>query len=109
MTGANARDAPGDDWRRRRSGLPRTHTAGPEAPGPAVRVFDPALKHFADGYRITDSAVDEAVRPAWRAVRRTALDVVARGGTERPGANRRAGPRSCAAGVRSARRGPRRP
>ncbi|WP_405440720.1 nucleotidyl transferase AbiEii/AbiGii toxin family protein [Streptomyces avidinii] len=79
MTGTSTQDAAGDDWRRRQIQLPRTSTAGLDAAGPDARVFDPALKHFADGYRITDAAVDGALRPAWRAARRTALDVVARG------------------------------
>ncbi|MFI8274089.1 nucleotidyl transferase AbiEii/AbiGii toxin family protein [Streptomyces sp. NPDC085929] len=79
MTGTSAQDAARDDWRRRRYDLPRTSTAGLDTAGSESRVFDPALKHFADGYRITDSAVDGALRPAWRAARRSALDVVARG------------------------------
>ncbi|MFD5410114.1 nucleotidyl transferase AbiEii/AbiGii toxin family protein [Streptomyces nojiriensis] len=79
MTGTSAQDAARADWRRRQISLPRTSTAGLDAAGTEARVFDPALKHFADGYRITDAAVDDALRPAWRAARRTALDVVARG------------------------------
>lgn len=79
MTGTSAQDAARDDWRRRQYDLPRTSTAGLDTAGSESRVFDPALKHFADGYRITDSAVDGALRPAWRAARRSALDVVARG------------------------------
>ncbi|WP_051763692.1 hypothetical protein [Streptomyces virginiae] len=78
MSGTNARDAAGEE-RRRRIDLPRTSTAGLDTTGPEARVFDPALKHFTDGYRITDAAVDVTLRPAWRAARRTALDVVARG------------------------------
>ncbi|MFJ3963883.1 nucleotidyl transferase AbiEii/AbiGii toxin family protein [Streptomyces sp. NPDC090036] len=79
MTGTSAQDAAREDWRRRQRELPRTSTAGLDRAEPDVRVFDPALKHFAYGYRITDAAVDEALRPAWRAARRTALDVVAQG------------------------------
>ncbi|MCX5271271.1 nucleotidyl transferase AbiEii/AbiGii toxin family protein [Streptomyces virginiae] len=79
MSGTNARDAAGEERRRRRIDLPRTSTAGLDTTGPEARVFDPALKHFTDGYRITDAAVDVTLRPAWRAARRTALDVVARG------------------------------
>ncbi|MEU9160003.1 nucleotidyl transferase AbiEii/AbiGii toxin family protein [Streptomyces sp. NPDC048424] len=79
MTGTSGQDAAKVDWRRRQYELPRTSTAGLDAAGTGDRVFDPALKHFADGYRITDSAVAPALRPAWQAARRTALDVVARG------------------------------
>ncbi|MEU2453767.1 nucleotidyl transferase AbiEii/AbiGii toxin family protein [Streptomyces sp. NPDC012765] len=79
MTGTSGQDAAKDDWRRRQYQLPRTSTAGLDAAGTGDRVFDPALKHFADGYRITDTAVAPALRPAWQAARRTALDVVARG------------------------------
>ncbi|MFE6835799.1 nucleotidyl transferase AbiEii/AbiGii toxin family protein [Streptomyces sp. NPDC057705] len=79
MTGTGAQDAARADRRRRRLELPRTSTAGLDAAGAGERVFDPALKHFADGCRIADTAVAPALRPAWQAARRTALDVVARG------------------------------
>ncbi|MEJ8644469.1 nucleotidyl transferase AbiEii/AbiGii toxin family protein [Streptomyces sp. MS1.HAVA.3] len=79
MTGTRTQDGAGDDWRRRQYELPRTSTAGLDTAGTGDRVFDPALKHFADGYRIADTAVDHALRPAWQAARRTALDVVAQG------------------------------
>ncbi len=77
--GTGAQDAAGADRRRRRLELPRTSTAGLDAAGAGERVFDPAPKHFADGCRIADTAVAPALRPAWQAARRTALDVAARG------------------------------
>ncbi|MFD8979674.1 nucleotidyl transferase AbiEii/AbiGii toxin family protein [Streptomyces sp. NPDC059564] len=68
------------DRARRQDQLPRTSTAGIGAPGrDGERFFDPALKHFAHGYRVADGVVDPALRPAWRAARRRALDVVVRG------------------------------
>lgn len=79
MTGTSTQDGARDDWRRRQHELPRTSTAGLDTADTGDRVFDPALKHFAQGYRITDTTVDHALRPAWRAARRTALDVVAQG------------------------------
>lgn len=57
---------------RRNDGPPRTLWAGIGAADRAGRVFDPALKHFADAYRPLDGAPTEE----WRAARRTALDAV---------------------------------
>ncbi|MFJ9340625.1 nucleotidyl transferase AbiEii/AbiGii toxin family protein [Streptomyces sp. NPDC101733] len=69
-----------DEWGRLRRELPRTSTAGLGVPHREWdRVFDPALKHFTHGYRVADGVVDPAVRPAWQAARRRALDAVARG------------------------------
>lgn len=79
MTGTDPRQVAPDDWARRQREWPATSTAGLDPAGPADRFFDPALKHFADGYRVSDSAVDPALRPAWQAARRTALGVAARG------------------------------
>lgn len=80
MSGNGTESTANSDWRRRQYELPRTSTAGVGAPArPADRVFDPALKHFASGYRVADTIVEPALRPAWQAARRTALDVVARG------------------------------
>lgn len=80
MSGNSIENAANEEWRRRQYELPRTSTAGVGTPaGDADRVFDPALKHFAYGYRVTDTIVDPALRPAWQAARRSALDVVARG------------------------------
>ncbi|MDX3537927.1 nucleotidyl transferase AbiEii/AbiGii toxin family protein [Streptomyces sp. MB09-01] len=80
MSGNSVEAAANAEWRRRQYELPGTSTAGLDTPGrPADRVFDPALKHFASGYRVLDTVVDPALRPAWQAARRTALDVVAHG------------------------------
>ncbi|MFJ1562839.1 nucleotidyl transferase AbiEii/AbiGii toxin family protein [Streptomyces erythrochromogenes] len=79
MSGTNAQNAAGSFWRAREYELPRTSTAGMGAVAAGGLVFDPALKHYTDGYRISDSAVDAGLLPAWRAARRAALDVVARG------------------------------
>ncbi|MFD6231134.1 nucleotidyl transferase AbiEii/AbiGii toxin family protein [Streptomyces sp. NPDC060232] len=79
MSGTNARNAVGGFRRARTYELPGTSTAGMGAVAAGGLVFDPALKHFRDGYRISDSAVDAGLLPAWRAARRAALDVVARG------------------------------
>ncbi|MGW0391702.1 nucleotidyl transferase AbiEii/AbiGii toxin family protein [Streptomyces sp. NPDC003042] len=79
MNGNSTEAAARADWARRQDELPRTSTAGMGAPaGPGDRVFDPALKHFAFGYRVADTIVDAGSRPAWQAARRSALDVVAR-------------------------------
>ncbi|MER5488078.1 nucleotidyl transferase AbiEii/AbiGii toxin family protein [Streptomyces sp. NPDC002812] len=80
MSGNSIESAANADWRRRQYELPRTSTAGVGAPaGAEDRVFDPALKHFASGFRVADTIIDPALRPAWQAARRTALGVVARG------------------------------
>ncbi|MEV7557278.1 nucleotidyl transferase AbiEii/AbiGii toxin family protein [Streptomyces sp. NPDC089795] len=80
MSGKDVEARGNAEWRRRQFELPGTSTAGLSTPGRQEdRVFDPALKHFASGYRVLDTIVDPALRPAWRAARRGALDVVARG------------------------------
>ncbi|WP_423833183.1 nucleotidyl transferase AbiEii/AbiGii toxin family protein [Streptomyces manipurensis] len=79
MTGTSAYERGEAEWRRRQGELPRTSVAGLGEGTARDRVFDPALKHFGYGYRIADTVVDPARRTAWRAARRTALDVVARG------------------------------
>ncbi|XKJ38951.1 nucleotidyl transferase AbiEii/AbiGii toxin family protein [Streptomyces sp. 147326] len=80
MSGNSVEAGANAEWRRRQYKLPGTSTAGLGAPvRRADRVFDPALKHFASGFRVLDTVVDPALRPAWQAARRTALDVVARG------------------------------
>ncbi|MEV7506413.1 nucleotidyl transferase AbiEii/AbiGii toxin family protein [Streptomyces sp. NPDC090085] len=79
MTGTSAYERGEAERRRRQGELPRTSVAGLGEGTARDRVFDPALKHFGYGYRIADTVVDPALRTAWRAARRTALDVVARG------------------------------
>ncbi|MEV7170591.1 nucleotidyl transferase AbiEii/AbiGii toxin family protein [Streptomyces sp. NPDC093224] len=79
MTGTSTYERGEAEWRRRQGELPRTSVAGLGEGTARDRVFDPALKHFGYGYRIADTVVDPARRTAWRAARRTALDVVARG------------------------------
>lgn len=76
-------DDPGEprpDRLRRMTELPSTLTAGVGDAAVRHRVFDPALKHFAEAYRPTDAVVpDPAVRARWQAARRTALAVTLAG------------------------------
>ncbi|UQX01066.1 nucleotidyl transferase AbiEii/AbiGii toxin family protein [Streptomyces sp. RerS4] len=83
MNGNDGTGNPRSDWARRQEELPRTSTTGLAEPGREGDLFfDPALKHFAHGYRVADTAVDPGLRPAWQAARRRALDVMVRGVAE---------------------------
>ncbi|MFC9267540.1 nucleotidyl transferase AbiEii/AbiGii toxin family protein [Streptomyces zhihengii] len=63
---------PASERHRRNDGPPRTLWAGIDSADRRGRVFDPALKHFAEAYRPLDAAPSEE----WRAARRAALDAV---------------------------------
>ncbi|MFE0339706.1 nucleotidyl transferase AbiEii/AbiGii toxin family protein [Streptomyces sp. NPDC058955] len=68
---------PRGEHRRRSLGPPRTLTAGIGDAAVRHRVFDPALKHFADAFRPTDDVVtDPELRARWQEARRSALDLV---------------------------------
>ncbi|WP_051717473.1 nucleotidyl transferase AbiEii/AbiGii toxin family protein [Streptomyces sp. NRRL F-5727] len=68
---------PRGEYRRRMGGPPRTLTAGVGDAAVRHRVFDPALKHFAEAFRPTDDVVaDPELRARWQEARRSALDLV---------------------------------
>ncbi|MYS11533.1 nucleotidyl transferase AbiEii/AbiGii toxin family protein, partial [Streptomyces sp. SID6041] len=62
---------------RRAIEVPQTLTAGVGEVPPRHRVFDPALKHFAEAFRPADGVVEEPeLRARWQTARRAALELV---------------------------------
>ncbi|MFE6710668.1 nucleotidyl transferase AbiEii/AbiGii toxin family protein [Streptomyces sp. NPDC057695] len=68
---------PVTDRMRRATEVPQTLTAGVGDVPARHRVFDPALKHFAEAFRPTDGVVeDPELRARWQTARRAALELV---------------------------------